>query len=89
MLQQLASMPIDVVERVICLVRATDDTAASERIMSVLRKRGLSVERERYQAHAADLAQPDLALNDRVDVVTDKVDIIVHVSTSNREEAHL
>lgn len=81
LVHQLATLPNDVVERIVCLVRADDDEAALWRVGSVLDKRGLDTPPPRYEALAADVSQKYLGLNEaKYHELLDSVDVVIHVS---------
>ncbi|HKO93235.1 MAG TPA: thioester reductase domain-containing protein, partial [Polyangiaceae bacterium] len=71
--------------RVVCLVRAEDDHAATLRLRVALRARGLSLSQlsERVQVLAADLARPRLGLSERgFQHLVRECDVIYHAAAS-------
>ena len=71
---------MDIVERIICLVRADDDGAAQKRIMDGQARRGLGIDRQRLEVYAADLTRSELGLTPQVySRLVDEADVILHV----------
>ena len=80
-LSKLSNLPSNIVEKIICLVRADSDDAAAERVFAMADKRGLAVEKSKIKVHAADLAAGKLGLQEEVYAgLVDAVDEVIHVS---------
>ncbi|WVR04200.1 hypothetical protein IAU60_001200 [Kwoniella sp. DSM 27419] len=81
LIHELVNLPPDMIERVICLVRAPDDQSAGGRIATALGDRALAMDSSRVVAYASDLSQPTLGLTGEVyrDLV-ERVDHVVHAA---------
>ncbi len=66
---------------VVCLVRASDDTEAANRVEQALRSRGLTGDRARLRVHPAQLGDKQLGMDEeRYSDLAGKVDIIIHAA---------
>ena len=80
LLEQLSQLPPEVVERIICLVRAKDDGDALNRIEESQSRRGLGIDRQSLEVYAADLTSSELGLTPQVySRLVDEADVILHV----------
>lgn len=69
------------VAKVVCLVRASDDTTAKARLGGVLKDRQLSCDSQKVEVWASDLVASDLGLGkERYDELLSTVDAVIHVS---------
>ncbi|OCF34514.1 hypothetical protein I316_03555 [Kwoniella heveanensis BCC8398] len=67
--------------RVICLVRATDDVEARQRVLDSLQQRGISPDYSRVECYAADLVEADLGLSaETYQDISERVDAIIHAA---------
>lgn len=92
LLHQLVSLPPNVVERVVCFVRAENHEDAHRRVTRVLEKRGLNVSNAegRFTALAAEVSQDRLGLDAmRYRELVGSVDVVIHVSCPYPGDAHL
>lgn len=81
-LEQLSHLGIEVIARIICLVRAEDDGTARARVESALKSRGLVLgEEEKLLVYAADTSAEKLGLSEAAyQKIVEGVDVILHVS---------
>ena len=82
LLEKFSRLPSEVVNKIVCLVRAEDDKAAWKRIQDGLTRRGF--EKDIYwhslEAYAADLTKRELGLTSQVYAkLVDEVDTVIHV----------
>lgn len=76
-------LKLEQVRQVICLVRASDDGAATQRVKDSLSRFGLWQQEfsTRIVALASDLAQPQLGLNDETyEQLAENCDVIFHIA---------
>ncbi|KAK8849366.1 hypothetical protein IAR55_004698 [Kwoniella newhampshirensis] len=81
LLVRLGQLPLDVVHRIVCLVRAKDDKAARTRVEDTLAKRELDLESSRFEVLAADLPADDLGLASTTYArLINAVDVVIHAA---------
>nr|XP_019010654.1 uncharacterized protein I206_03956 [Kwoniella pini CBS 10737]OCF49435.1 hypothetical protein I206_03956 [Kwoniella pini CBS 10737] len=82
LLNQFSQPSPNVIDNVICLVRAEDDDAAYKRTFEGLSKRGFGLDPTfKVKFLAADLVKPDLGLSPAVyKGLVDKLDIVIHAA---------
>ncbi|WVF66748.1 hypothetical protein IAT40_001490 [Kwoniella sp. CBS 6097] len=67
--------------RVICLVRAADDSQAKQRILDSLKQRNISTDLSRIECFAGDLDKANLSVTTQVyHSIADRIDGIVHAA---------
>jgi len=80
LISQLAQLPPDIVKRIICLVRASDDQKGKARVVYELEQRDMVVDMNRIDVFASDLSDEMLGLGKEVyRRLVDEVDVVVHV----------
>lgn len=85
LLEQLSNLPSDIVERVVCLVRADNDHEGRLRVERVVGGRGIEIHRDKVRVYSAELSAPQLGLTSEVYAeLAEKVDVIIHVSHHRR-----
>ncbi|WWD19982.1 hypothetical protein CI109_104455 [Kwoniella shandongensis] len=80
LLDKLSQLPSDVVERIVCLVRAKDDDVARSRIEESLEQRGLKLDK-RVNSYSANFADENLGLNPSTYLrLIETVDVVIHAA---------
>ncbi|KAK4686150.1 hypothetical protein P7C73_g3978, partial [Tremellales sp. Uapishka_1] len=81
LIEHLLSLPVTAVDKIICLVRASDDEGGRSRMESALKERDIEANWERLQVFSADLGTDRLGLEQATyKRLVCGVDIILHVS---------
>jgi thioester reductase-like protein len=81
LISQLSQLPSNIITKIICLIRASDNEGALEKVVKELKSRGMDVDSGRIEVVASDLSDEKLGLGDEVyERVGNEVDVIVHVS---------
>jgi hypothetical protein len=92
LLEQLSNLPSDIVEKVVCLVRADNDLKGRLRVEKVVDRRGAELHGDTVTVYSAELSAPQLGLTGEVYAeLAEKVDVIIHASRRPRRarKSHL
>jgi thioester reductase-like protein len=80
-------LPEEVIERVICFVRAESHEEAHRRVTQIIEKRGLTVGEKPFIALAADVSRDQLGLDvERYSDLVRSVDVVIHVTSISQPD---